>query len=67
MVDGDGKTHAQEFPAINAHGACVAAFSQQLLDGVPVTPSGIDGLRSMQLTEAMATSAWDGIHVRLAS
>ena len=67
VVDGDGKTHTQEFPAINAHGACVAAFSQQLLDGVPVTPSGIDGLRSIQLTEAMATSAWDGIHVRLAS
>jgi predicted dehydrogenase len=63
----DGKTRSQEFPAINAHGACVAAFSQMLLDGIPVTPSGIDGLRSMQLTEAMAKSAWDGVHVRLAS
>ena len=63
----DGKTRNQEFAAINAHGACVAAFSQALLDGRPVTPSGIDGLRSMQLTEAMAKSAWDGVHVRLAT
>jgi len=63
----DGKIRNQEFPAINAHGACVAAFSQALLEGRPFTPSGIDGLRSMQLTDAMAKSAWDGIHVRLAS
>ena len=63
----DGKSRSQEFPAINAHGACVAAFSQALLEGRPFSPSGIDGLRSMQLTEAMAKSAWDGVHVRLAS
>ena len=63
----DGRTRSQEFPAINAHGACVAAFSLALLEGRPVSPSGIDGLRSMQLTEAMATSAWDGVHVRLAT
>lgn len=63
----DGKTRSMEFPAINAHGACVAAFSQALLDGSPFSPSGLDGLRSMQLTEAMAKSAWDGVHVRLAT
>ncbi len=63
----DGKTRSQEFPAINAHAACIGAFSQALLDGKPFSPSGIDGLRSMQLTEAMAKSAWDGVHVRLAS
>lgn len=63
----DGKSRSQEFPAINAHGACVAAFSQALLEGRAFSPSGIDGLRSMQLTEAMAKSAWDGVHVRLAS
>ena len=67
VATSDGKTRSQEFPAINAHGACVAAFSQVLLDGRPFSPSGIDGLRSMQLTEAMAKSAWDGIHVRLAT
>ena len=67
VTTADGKTRSQEFPAINAHGACVAAFSQALLEGRSFTPSGIDGLRSMQLTDAMAKSAWDGIHVRLAS
>jgi hypothetical protein len=36
-------------------------------NNLPVTPSGIDGLRSVQLTEAMAKSAWDKITVRLAS
>ena len=33
----------------------------------PVLNDGIDGLRSVQLTEAMARSAWDKITVRLAS
>ena len=28
--------------------------------------TGIDGLRSVELTEAMARSAWEGVHVRLA-
>ncbi len=60
-----GKTRNMEFPAINAHGQCVAAFSQALLDGRAFSPSGIDGLRSVQLTDAMARSAWDGVHVSL--
>jgi hypothetical protein len=30
-------------------------------------PSGIDGLRSVQLTEAMARSAAEGVHVRVAT
>ncbi|MBI4204352.1 MAG: Gfo/Idh/MocA family oxidoreductase [Betaproteobacteria bacterium] len=62
----DGKTRTTEFPAINAHGACVAAFSDALLAGRDFVPSGIDGLRSVQVTDAMARSAWDGAHVRLA-
>jgi len=62
----DGKTRSTEFPAINAHGACVAAFSDALLAGRDPVPSGIDGLRSVQLTDAMARSAADGVHVRLA-
>jgi 1,5-anhydro-D-fructose reductase (1,5-anhydro-D-mannitol-forming) len=62
----DGKTRSSEFPAINAHGACVAAFSDALLAGRDPVPSGIDGLRSVQLTDAMARSAGDGVHVRLA-
>lgn len=62
----DGKTRSQEFPAINAHGACVAAFSEALIERRDPVPSGIDGLRSVQLTDAMARSAWEGVHVRLA-
>jgi 1,5-anhydro-D-fructose reductase (1,5-anhydro-D-mannitol-forming) len=62
----DGKTRSREFPAINAHAAAVAGFSDALLAGREPMPSGIDGLRSVQLTEAMARSAWDGTHVRLA-
>lgn len=66
VLTGDGMTRHTEFPAINAHGRCVAAFSQALLDGQAFSPSGIDGLRSVQLTDAMARSAWDGVHVSLA-
>jgi len=65
VLGADGKTRRMEFPAVNAHGACVAAFSQALLDGRAPSPSGIDGLRSVQLTDAMARSAWDGVHVNL--
>ncbi len=67
VLTADGKTRTQDFPATNAHAACVAAFSTMVRDNLPVTPSGIDGLRSVQLTEAMAKSAWDKVTVRLAS
>lgn len=65
VLTGEGKTRRTEFPAVNAHAACVAAFSQALIDGRAPSPSGIDGLRSVQLTDAMARSAWDGVHVSL--
>jgi 1,5-anhydro-D-fructose reductase (1,5-anhydro-D-mannitol-forming) len=65
VLTADGKTCNTEFPAVNAHGRCVAAFSQALLDGRAFSPSGMDGLRSVQLTDAMARSAWDGMHVSL--
>ena len=61
-----GETRRTEFPATNAHAACVKAFSEALLAKRDFVPSGIDGLRSVQLTDAMAKSAWDGVHVRLA-
>ncbi|MBI4195554.1 MAG: Gfo/Idh/MocA family oxidoreductase [Betaproteobacteria bacterium] len=64
VVTTDGKTRSTEFPAIDAHGACVAAFSDALLARRDFVPSGIDGLRSVQLTDAMARSARDGVHVR---
>ena len=66
VLTADGKTRKTEYPAINAHGECVAAFSKAVLEGRDANPSGIDGLRSVQLTDAMARSAWDGVHVRLA-
>jgi 1,5-anhydro-D-fructose reductase (1,5-anhydro-D-mannitol-forming) len=66
VTTAEGKTRNQEFPAINAHAAAVAAFSDALIEGRDAVPSGLDGLRSVQLTEAMARSAWDGAHVRLA-
>jgi predicted dehydrogenase len=55
-----------DFPAINAHEACVAGFSQAILEDRQPSATGIDGLRSVQLTDAMAQSAWDGLHVRIA-
>ena len=66
VVTGNGDSRTREFPAVNAHGACVAAFSDALLEGREFVPSGIDGLRSAQLTDAMARSAHEGVHVRLA-
>jgi 1,5-anhydro-D-fructose reductase (1,5-anhydro-D-mannitol-forming) len=65
VLTGEGKTRCRDFPAVNAHAACVADFSQALLDGRASSPSGIDGLRSVQLADAMARSAWDGVHVSL--
>ncbi len=62
----DGTSRSQEYPAINAHEACVVEFSQALLEGRAPAASGIDGLRSVQLTDAMGKSAWEGVHVRLA-
>jgi 1,5-anhydro-D-fructose reductase (1,5-anhydro-D-mannitol-forming) len=66
VVTGNGDARTSECPAINAHGACIAAWSDALLEGREFVPSGIDGLRSAQLTDAMARSARDGVHVRLA-
>ncbi len=66
VVTGSGGSRTSECPAINAHGACIAAWSDALLEGREFVPSGIDGLRSAQLTDAMARSAHDGVHVRLA-
>lgn len=66
VVNGSGESRTSEYPAINAHAACIAACSDALLEGREFVPSGIDGLRSAQLTDAMARSAYDGLHVRLA-
>ncbi len=62
----NGTSRAQTYAAINAHEACVVGFSKALLDGSAPSASGIDGIRSVQLTDAMGKSAWEGVHVRLA-
>ena len=62
----DGTTRSQKYPAINAHEACVVDFSKALLEGQVPAATGFDGLRSVQLTDAMGKSAWEGVHVRLA-
>ena len=67
VTTADGKTRTTAYPAINAHAACVAAFSKAVAESRDPAPSGIDGLRSVQLTDAMARSAHEGVHVRLAA
>jgi 1,5-anhydro-D-fructose reductase (1,5-anhydro-D-mannitol-forming) len=62
----DGSERNTVYPAINAHEACVVGFSKALLEGSAPSASGVDGLRSVQLTDAMGKSAWEGVHVRLA-
>ncbi len=66
VCTGESQTRRTRYPVINAHAACVEAFSRALLERRAPVPSRLDGLRSEQLTEAMARSAWDGVHVRLA-
>jgi 1,5-anhydro-D-fructose reductase (1,5-anhydro-D-mannitol-forming) len=65
VLGGDGKSRTQVFPETNAHAACVVAFSKTLLEGREPNPSGFDGLQSVRLTDAMARSAWEGVHVTL--
>lgn len=66
VLTNDGRVQRIEYPLTNAHEACVTDFSRALLEGRPPAATGIDGLRSAQLTDAMARSAWDGVQVRLA-
>ena len=67
LYTGTAAPRRMQYEPHDAHAACVAAFGQALLAGREPTPSGSDGLRSAELTEAMARSAWEGRHVRLAA
>jgi 1,5-anhydro-D-fructose reductase (1,5-anhydro-D-mannitol-forming) len=64
---GEGRVRRTQYPVINAHAACVADFSAALLEMREPAASAVDGLRSVELTEAMARSAGEGVHVRLRS
>ena len=66
VITNDGASRKTAYPAINAHAACVVGFSKMLLEGGVPSASGLDGLRSVQLTDAMGKSASEGVHVRLA-
>ena len=66
VITNDGASRSTAFSAVNAHAACVVGFSKAILEGSAPVASGIDGLRSVQLTDAMGKSAWEGVHVRLA-
>ena len=55
----------RQYSGGNCWAKTVAGFSQALLDGRSFSPSGIDGLRSVQLTDAIAASARDGVSVSL--
>ena len=58
-------TNIRKFDVVNAHADSVAEFSHALLEGREPSPSGFDGLQSVRLTDAMARSAWEGVHVKL--
>ncbi|HVB77190.1 MAG TPA: Gfo/Idh/MocA family oxidoreductase [Candidatus Nitrosotalea sp.] len=46
----------EHYTSRDAYQRTVAAFSQAILDGREPNPSGLDGLRSVQLTDAIARS-----------
>lgn len=61
----DAGERVQKFDVVNAHAGSVAEFSNALLENREPSPSGFDGLQSVRLTDAMARSAYDGVHVKL--
>jgi myo-inositol 2-dehydrogenase/D-chiro-inositol 1-dehydrogenase len=61
-VNGETRT---PYPSINGHRAALSGFCRAILSGTEPNPSGLDGLRAVQITDAMARSAWEGIHVQL--
>lgn len=59
---GEETTH---YPAPEAHQRCLAAFTDSVLAGQEPVPSGLDGLASARLCEAIAVSAKEGRRVRV--
>lgn len=51
------------FPPPGAHQLCLSQFTQAVLDGTKPRATGIDGLRSMQLCDAIARSVRERRHV----
>lgn len=59
VVTDEGETSAH-YSSRDAYARTVAAFSQAVLQGQEPNPSGLDGLRSVQLTDAIARSVREG-------
>lgn len=57
---------SSSFPPPGAHQLCVSDFTRAILAGEQPRASGGDGLRSMQLCEAIAQSVRERRHVRVA-
>lgn len=55
----EGETSTQ-YPLSDAHHRCLAAFARAVIDDRAPDPSGVDGLRSAQLCEAISRSAREG-------
>ncbi len=64
ILTGKGET-VTHHSSLDAFARTVHAFNQSVLEGTEPNASGLDGLRSAQLTEAMARSARDGRVVEL--
>jgi len=52
----DEETVVTPFPSPGAHRRCLAAYTKAVLDGEEPNASGLDGLRSMELCDAIARS-----------
>lgn len=65
VLTDDGETRTPFPPAGDAHRAALGGFCRALLEGRDPSPSGVDGLQSVRVVDAMARSGRDGVHVRL--
>jgi 1,5-anhydro-D-fructose reductase (1,5-anhydro-D-mannitol-forming) len=62
-----GGERSGSYSSHDAYVRAVAAYSKAILEGRNPNPSGIDGLRSVQLTDAIRRSAREGRVVEVAS
>ncbi|MGI8563161.1 MAG: Gfo/Idh/MocA family protein [Candidatus Dormibacter sp.] len=62
IVSGEDETE-REYSSHDAYARTLAAFSHAVSEGREPNPSGLDGLRSVQLTDAIRRSAREGLVV----
>jgi predicted dehydrogenase len=66
IVTANGESSAH-YSSHDCYHRTVAAFSRAVLEDRDPDPSGLDGLRCVQLTDAIRTSAREGRHVAVAT